>query len=95
MSFKTIRSESFAPMFRGLSLMAGIGSIAIVLAMNAAVSSRAATVPRPPLAASDTVKSPSRAISPARWTDWRWGSEDGVYYIEYNWQPRDKRYAAQ
>ncbi len=95
MSFKTIRSESFAPMLRGLSLMAGIGAIAIVVAMHAATSSPATTVPRPPLAASDTVKSPLRAASAAHWTDWRWGSEDGVYYIEYNWQPRDKRYAAQ
>jgi hypothetical protein len=90
MSFKTIRSESFAPMFRGLSLMAGIGAIVIVLATNVAVSSRAATIPRPTLAAPSALKPVSENPAAARWADWRWGREDGAYYIEYNWQPRNK-----
>jgi hypothetical protein len=77
-------------MFRGLSLMAGIGAIAIVLAMNAAISSPVATIPSHQSDASIALKSPSQAVSAARWTDWRWGKEDGVYYIEYNWQPRNK-----
>jgi hypothetical protein len=90
MSFRTIRSESFAPMFRGLSLMAAIGAIAIVLAMNAAVSSRAATIPLPPFAVPASLRLSSHTASSARWTDWSWGNEDGAYYIEYNWHPRNK-----
>ncbi len=90
MSFRTIRSESFAPMFRVLSLMAGIGAITIVLAMNAAVSSPAATIPPGSAAAPGSLRQNATA---ARWTDWNWGREDGVYYIEYNWQPRNERAA--
>jgi hypothetical protein len=87
MSFRTIRSESFAPMFRGLSLMAGIAAIAIVLVMSAAVGSPVATiVPAVPA----SLQPASSSANAARWTDWRWGSEDGVYYIEYNWQPRSE-----
>ncbi len=96
MPFKKISRKSFAPMFRGPSLMAGIGAIAIVLALNAAISSPAAMIlslllERPSSARSATLPAPTTLPAPpARWTAWRLGSEDGTYYIEYNWQPRNK-----
>jgi hypothetical protein len=90
MSFRTIRSKSFSPIFHGLSLTTCIGAIVIVLAMNAAVSSPAETI-RHPSAAVSTAPESSRDHSMAvRWTDWSWGKEDGVYYIEYNRQARNK-----
>jgi hypothetical protein len=90
MSFKTIRSESLGPLFVGLSLMACMGVIPVVLAMEPAVSSAAPRTPQ----ASAAHKPPYHPASPERWTDWRWGREDGGYYIEYNWQHRNKMLAA-
>jgi hypothetical protein len=90
MFFRTIRSDSFAPIWRGLSLMAGIGAIASMPALNAAISSPSATVQLPSIEASAARKPPTRTASAALWTDMRLGSEDGVYYIEYDWKPRNK-----
>ncbi len=67
MSFRAIRSESFAPLFRGLSLCLAIGAFAALVASTA------------PGAAPAT-----------RSANWRWGMEDGIRHIEYDWQPRSK-----
>ncbi len=90
MPFKTSSSERLVPMVPALSWVAGIGAIAIVLAMKAAISSSAATTSIPSFETAAPVKTASLSIQAARTTEWRWGKEDGVYYIEYNWQPRNK-----
>ncbi len=90
MEIKSSSARHFAPIGRAIFFVGALGLFAGLIVATSQGNSPATAV-QPSSVTPIDISEPSHTYKlPSLWTNWRWASEDGVYFIEYTWKPRPR-----